>query len=349
MVTLNVFAGSPLPFLYGATRSLHNSGRLTSQIVGLKDLAADIICLQEVVCPRVLKAFKRSFPSSGFHCMYFSPERGLRRGVLVAWGMILLSVLAITALGVGFVTTIVPDATFGPTTATYTLWITLVTFATLVVGVLVFYMVRTSATYVWLTGIPTGLVIFVRKSPRLQVLKVTRHLFVEQHGDFLNVLNPRGFIGVDLVFDTAMLRLVNTHLNHGPATCRHRQAQVNELTIFLQSRPLDAFADVCVLGDLNVPAASQEVRSLCTSNCIHNTLAAGQVIPPETWSLANPLTHNPFIPHGGNRQLDFILTPNSEDRLVTNHCRRIFAVSPFLSDHFGILCDLKLVHENTEV
>jgi endonuclease/exonuclease/phosphatase family metal-dependent hydrolase len=350
VATLNVFVGSPLPFLFGATSSLPNSKRLQAQVDGLDAMHLDVLCLQELVCKETLSAVQRVFTSDQVHCLHFARETGLSRGVCLAWSWIVLFSIGLVAATCSAVSAEVPNTNLAPTTATFTPWICLVTLLFFGVVLCMQYIVRTSAIYVWLTGFPTGLVVFVRKQARVEIHAVTETLFTEQHGDPLNFFNPRGFIRIDLLVDGVDVQLVNTHLNHGATGCRHRQAQIEQITCSLQIAALGNSHCPLIVGDLNVPRCAPEVEWLCFQNEVFNALEGKPTetrIPVCTWlEEENPLTRNVFLRKKGNRQLDFILPPTAETTLSLIDCRTIFTYAPYVSDHLGVLAEFEIIQKS---
>jgi endonuclease/exonuclease/phosphatase family metal-dependent hydrolase len=327
--------GSPLPFLFGATSTLYNSERLFAQINGLDALDVDILCLQEVVCPRVLRAFKTKFKTDRFHCMHFCHEKGVRYGTTLAWVLICLLVGGLFSTYAAIWLVLTGDLPrFASTTTHLALQISGILVSMVLTAISVHFAVRSSATYVWLTGIPTGLVVFVRNQPRLEVMKVQYGYFEEQHGDFLNLFNPRGYIHISFTLDGARFRLVNTHLNHGDQNCRFRNAQVADLSRTLAYANIQVPSETFIVGDMNVPHGSLELASLCQKNKVHSSMDG------DTWCRRNELTRNAFLPTGPSRQLDFILIPNHQTTVNQPRSRLIFQQPPYVSDHFGLVCSV---------
>jgi endonuclease/exonuclease/phosphatase family metal-dependent hydrolase len=363
IATLNVFVGSPLPFLDGATTSLAGSERLSAQIAGLHRRNLDVLCLQELMCPATLRSFQRTFTRQEFECITAPRDASMKRGTAIAWiAIILMSYLIIMAanevalvasgVGGGSPAANAQDQTPQPSRMamfymliSHTTVFFLATIAVLSVVCCVYYVVHESALYVWLTGIQTGLVVFVRRHQRITVTQINHTLFSEQHGDALNFFNPRGFTTVRLTVDGRELMLVNTHLNHGDAECRHRHVHIRQLVSTLQCAP-----QRCILvGDLNVGTAAPEFARLVQGAELRNSLTETNhdTLDTHTWLQINPLTSNPFLAAVQNTQLDYILIPKctSVVRLQTSH--RIFDRAPFVSDHAGIVADIVLVANAT--
>lgn len=89
VLSFNVFAGSPLPHLFNGTPSLAKSSRLERQVTLLRELSADVICLQEVPHPLLLHSCRSCIATKLSKTMrpyftimtYFTQEKGLLTGL----------------------------------------------------------------------------------------------------------------------------------------------------------------------------------------------------------------------------------------------------------------------------
>jgi len=248
VVSLNVTARLPLPYPFSRTRAspLHSSSRLYQQLACIARLEPDVVCIQELMCPRALEKVKETLHPAVFTCVHRVAAEVPARGTVVAWAAVVIT-SALAMIGMSFVRPVTADA-FTFSAFVGGLWVVMFAFA---------YVICTSSLMVWLSGLESGLVTFVRKTPRLQIRHVDSTLFAEQQGDSLNLLNKRGFLAVEVRLDEAPLLIVNAHLNRGRDNCPFRLRQVKELVDVIQPA-----STAVLVGTMNCLQISHEIRAL---------------------------------------------------------------------------------------
>ena len=129
-----------------------------------------------------------------------------------------------------------------------------------------------------------------------------------------------------------------------------RQDQVRQLAAFVRERTRQRSVTI-VFGDFNAGPEADEMRTLTGQS---DTAAPGLVFydaweiagddsPGYTWSNSNPLAAVGLYP---NRRIDYILSawPRAHGVGHPTHCERLGVVppdQPQLSDHYGVLADLR--------
>lgn len=322
------------------------------QIQGIRELAPDVICLQEVFHLDVLEAYRSAFPD---YCLV-AFGRAHNFSAVVALIAIMLAVAATFAGSVW----LVEKFTSG-------MW--RIAWLVIVPIMIVCYsrLIRHHWTVAFLTGNRTGLVMLVRRD----AFELKEHSCVMfsrcgHAADFLNVLRPRGFIHVTCGLrlpgysDPLKLRLVTTHLNQPLEQAlgdgRHRQVK----EIFDKCLHDD---ELCLLGvDLNATPPGTKGGSDCKTYAdatleMQDAWAATNPSDPErdglTWDqIENPMTLGPinrlFYGNASRWRCDYIFwrhrkgktsRPDMADIQVSvRSCDMVFTGQEAVSDHFGVHC-----------
>jgi endonuclease/exonuclease/phosphatase family metal-dependent hydrolase len=317
VVTFNVFPGSPVPWLGGGTTALAGSWRLAEQIRRLRELDADVVCLQELYCASARDTFAKALGS--VYEMHHAPRRPPRSHLLLFTALTCIVVVAAfhagIACGVGR-----SWAAFGAIVA-WRAWLR-------------------SALGAWLSGESYGLVTLVRRTLKSSSATL---VFGHQAGDRLNRVVPRGY-QLTYVGDVAIF---NTHLNAGGRDDSDRLHQAAALCeAVCEARRLLGVTVVC--GDLNAPPHAASVSLLRHVGGLSDTAAVSCENPRPTWCSDNPLTHSVWNTGASTDQrLDYVLVhvrPCSGPICVSGH-NVLDAPLPHVSDHAGVLADIEWLDE----
>eukprot|EP00928_Gymnodinium_smaydae_P014666 TRINITY_DN153_c0_g2_i1.p1 TRINITY_DN153_c0_g2~~TRINITY_DN153_c0_g2_i1.p1 ORF type:complete len:556 (+),score=111.89 TRINITY_DN153_c0_g2_i1:162-1829(+) len=192
------------------------------QIHSIRELAPDVICLQEVFHLDVLDAYRSGFPD--YTLVAFGRAHNL--SALVALLAIIFFVAGIFSGAVWAVETFITD----------TRWRMIWTIAVPVMMVLYSRLIRHHWTIAFLTGNRTGLVLLVRNDMiDIKEKQCVPYSRAGHAADLLNILRPRGFLSVSGSvrlppgYNPLPVRLITTHLNQPLEQAlgdgRHRQVK----------------------------------------------------------------------------------------------------------------------------
>jgi len=247
------------------------------QIDAIRDLAPDVICLQEVFHLDVLEAYRTAFPD---YC-FVAFGRAHNASAVAFFCFLMCSTAACFSGAVWAVEKYVTDG----------MWKTVWLIAVPMMFAAYSHLIRHNKCVAFLTGNRTGLAMLVKKETveikERQCVPFTR----EGHAaDWLNIFRPRGYISVvGLVrlpgeLEALKVRFVTTHLNQPLEQAlgdgRHRQIK----EVFQRSLQEDEF---CVFGcDLNATPPGTENGSACNS---YSDVVAEMT---DAWSEVNPSDPN---------------------------------------------------------
>lgn len=331
VLSLNVFPGSPLPFLFNGTRALFSTERLACQLATVNALSPDVICLQELYCTHSREEYIKWF-GTDYHVL-FEDRRNtvgvcIARVIVMLFALVLFLCVRVLLFPLwGFPSMHMED--------------TAIVFALCVVSFLSW---NKTALFAWLAGDATGLTTLVRKSlGQVEEHQVTD--FQVQDGDWMNVVAPRAYSTTRIrLFTDGYITVLNAHLNaHG--TNNHRRAQAMELASASNQCALSSAVILC--ADMNANERSDEVALLLTQSSLTDGHAG--VLDRCTWSARNPLTRGWM--QAEDMCVDFVLFRSMADGHVLENTHVdlflcdssvVFTEAPFLSDHFGVLCQLSL-------
>eukprot|EP00927_Polykrikos_kofoidii_P032807 TRINITY_DN2782_c0_g2_i1.p1 TRINITY_DN2782_c0_g2~~TRINITY_DN2782_c0_g2_i1.p1 ORF type:complete len:589 (-),score=84.35 TRINITY_DN2782_c0_g2_i1:64-1830(-) len=320
------------------------------QIHGIRELAPDVICLQEVFHIDVLEAYRTAFPD---YCIV-AFGRAQNFAAMIALVAIIVVVAAVFAGSVWLVEKFTSSD----------MW--RISWMMLVPIMIVCYsrLIRHHWTIAFLTGNRTGLVLLVRREAF--ELKEQSCVMYSRNGhaaDFLNVLRPRGFIQVTCGLrlpgypDPLKLRLVTTHLNQPLEQAlgdgRHRQVK----EVFQKCHQDD---ELCLLGcDLNATPPGTKGGSDCQTyedviSEMSDAWAATNPSDPQrdglTWDqIENPMCLGPinrlFYGKASRWRCDYIFSRYKQSKEKRNQpsfdvnirsCEMVFTHQEAVSDHFGV-------------
>jgi endonuclease/exonuclease/phosphatase family metal-dependent hydrolase len=160
----------------------------------------------------------------------------------------------------------------------------------------------------------------------------------------------RYLLWAELAWRGGNIHVFNTHLSWMPEDNGTRLAQVQEILHYLEAKR--DRQPVLLLGDLNAPPESREIRWLLESAKLVDTFAAAN--PSEcgfTWARKNHFTsqQQPNLP---DRRIDYILAAGEDLVSGLSSCRLVFdtAGEPgiFPSDHFGVLAEFVLKEQDKD-
>jgi hypothetical protein len=316
VASYNVYAGSPVAFIGGASEvAAVWSKRPTLQAAAMRDSDLDVIALQEVPF-----ALETNLSCGGaFHVVRFE-DRWSARFAGITLGMLTL-VLATSGL----------TFAFGPPE---------VGAAVLLLLTLAFVWLLLSGGYHWTAGQRTCLVVLVRKRPDLEVLGVVeRKTFREQGGDWFNMLNPRGFMGVGLAWHGRPLVVWNTHLSaYGSDDTRTRQASELAMEVIRHGSSHASSIEPApgvVCGDFNATPKSRTMAFLRGLHFDHsgsdNSGAGLNTWDTEMNTMTNEGVEEP------SQQIDYVLARGAD---LSNFRVEFDCLNPqtqqALSDHYGV-------------
>jgi len=251
VLTLNVFPGSPIPYLYNGTRALFGSTRLESQMNSIATINPDIVCLQELYCTRVRDMYQRRF---GSEYRILHETRSTMAGMVCA-RILELFLILFTMLITRYWPFIITGA--------YLLWCN-------------------SALFAWLSGDATGLTIMVRHKIGT-VLSYRTQDFLSQSGDWMNVVSPRAFSVTEIETSIGLLSVFNAHFNAlGSETERCQQVLQLANIVNTITHP------VVICTDLNSTETSESAQLLKHTGRLYDVMdnQPNRV----TWSTRNNLS-----------------------------------------------------------
>jgi len=175
-----------------------------------------------------------------------------------------------------------------------------------------------------LNEIKGGLVFLVKKNINNNNVEILYNDFKEQNGDYLNLINKRGYLILNLTIDNKKITLINTHLNQSYNKCNYRINQIKELNNLLVNNE-----KYILLGDFNSIKDYNEL-SFLDKNLI-DTLTDSEI----TWDINNDLTETFLNKSKINRRIDYIFLKNIEFSLS-----KIIFKEPIASDHYGVSAEI---------
>ena len=326
VLTYNLYPGPPVPY----TAPDLFPHRIAQQIKCMRDLNVDIMCLQELYCPKAFAALIEAFPDydyrwdAGFHVANDDARPWRMRPTPIPLVLLLATLgLALSALGL-FV------------------WRPFFILLVLLVGICVLLPPH-SGLVAWLTHGGTGLAVLVRRD-RADIVDHDVRYFKHQAGDVMNRIAWRGWTRTAIKFKptcacggSSRLGFVyNTHLNALGAR-GHRAIQADELACAITSTP---FGKLVACGDYNEePAFDSTVREFLEINC-----ELMNADPSQTATYCP--TRNRLAWCGGvvNKCLDHIYFKTGADAgLIPSLPTRVVFTDPALclSDHYGVLASFE--------
>jgi len=246
ILSLNLFIGSPLPYIFNGTPGLAHSKRLDRFINYLSDSNLDIVCLQELYCSWPRTYIQKKLPMYRMISTTIDARTNMGRiRIMLLWFII-----------GGFIWFIIGGFIWFITAMSYydvNLNLNLIIFITsLIIGR---YICRYAALENWLRGDHTGLTI-LWKPKSLKLHQHEQTLFESQEGDWMNTVLRRGFQAA--VFELPckrMITIINTHLNAlGDDTYRLRQVK--------QLLALDETNTTLLIGDFNIGPKSISINHI---------------------------------------------------------------------------------------
>lgn len=328
IVTLNVYPGSPVPFVNG----LAGSCRLPRMILQLRELDPDVICLQELFCSSSRKEICSGLAE---YKMYAPPHaktptsQTIKACALVLWTTpVALSVYMIVSGS--------------------TAWRLFVAVAC---SLLAIWLCWQSAIIQWIVCDDSGLVMLWRRE-RLHAKSTQQHKFEHQLGDAMNVISPRAYQSIEFSSTCVpgfVCTVTNTHLN-ALGNDQNRCAQIQELLHGVSGSVAVAHAMV-VCGDMNARPEEQSVSMMLAAgfkDCgalagntwdeSTNDLCAGTMrVPAGRFDYIFAAYHTESL---ANREEPLLVEPTGTSHthlynICMEECQVVLDVQP-VSDHFGI-------------
>ena len=190
-----------------------------------------------------------------------------------------------------------------------------------------FVLKNTTAYNFLLNEINGGLITLIKKKLiNKDDIEYTYYDFKEQNGDFLNLINKRGYQKLIINLNNSKLILINTHLNQPIKKCKYRIKQINELYNISSN-----YKNCILLGDFNSTKDYKELIKI-EENFV-DSLNDNEF----TWDINNILTQNFYYRQNSNKKIDYIFLKNIE----FNYSKILFK-EPLASDHYGILVEINL-------
>ena len=151
--------------------------------------------------------------------------------------------------------------------------------------------------------------------------------FKEQKGDFLNLINKRGYQQLKISYKNNIINIINCHLNQG----NDESSRNNQLLEILDNSKDNQFN--IILGDLNMNLKSSNIN--IKNYNLKDTLEDEDI---KTWDKNNYLIKENIINKDNeNIKPDYILYKNFN--LI---CSKLIFNNPIASDHYGIDAKLNL-------
>lgn len=189
------------------------------------------------------------------------------------------------------------------------------------------FLFKNSTIYNFLMGdVSGGLLMLINKD--LIHEEKSKLLFNEykcQDGDFLNVINKRGYQKINIKFNSKEIYIYNTHLNSVNNKSTYREKQINEL--FQETSDKDT---VILLGDFNSPKDYNEMK-LDKFKLVDTNIQEELV----TWDMNNHLTKT-LLSEPCHQKIDYIIVKNLE----FNKSGIIFNDENIASDHYGFKSEI---------
>lgn len=331
VLTYNLFPGPPVPY----TAPDLYPRRIAEQIQCIRALNVDIICLQELYCPKAFAALIEAFPDydyrwdAGFHVGHDDSHPRRMRPTPTPLVVLLATVfLALTGLGV-FV---------------WEPFLFLLLLLLLLLACIFVLLPPHSGLVAWLTHGGTGLAILVRRD-RADIVDHGVNYFKHQAGDVLNRIAWRGWTRTAIKFKStcncggsSRLGFVyNTHMNALGAPW-HRAIQADELSSAILSAP---FGKLVACGDFNEePTVDSCVREYMEINC-----ELMNADPTQTATYCPTRNRLAWTAAGvTNKCLDQVYFKTGADGgLVPSLPTRVVLTDPSrcLSDHYGVLASFE--------
>jgi len=235
LMTLNVFAGSPVPF---TLEPLDGSERLETQCRRITKLQPDILCLQEVMSCAVADRYSQTLGDNyGTFWVSAWTWPGVTSAVclLLALVVLLFFVLAAVALAAGI--PVHPLAIF-------------VFAAVVIFGD--YCNIQRATIFGFLGRGPAGKQVLFYKRSKLKKLSEQQFFFKEQGGDFMNLWNPRGFLHAtfEIPHSDRKLHVHCTHTNALPCTTTTDAQPVSDPSRLAQMEELIGYIKVCLFERL---------------------------------------------------------------------------------------------------
>ncbi|HTL13357.1 MAG TPA: endonuclease/exonuclease/phosphatase family protein [Bdellovibrionota bacterium] len=170
----------------------------------------------------------------------------------------------------------------------------------------------------------------------------------------LESLKPKGYVSVRYQVDGVDVTVASMRLTNGVHNPK-RAIQVKELigrlfhTEDTENPRSFNFAPIILCGDTNADGEEPEMRWMREKAGFHDTYLEGNPDREHaphagmTWSADNDLTHNGNLTEPDQR-VDYVLfAPGDEYTFETIGSRIVFDEAPLVSDHFGVLTELRLI------
>lgn len=326
IVTFNVFIGPPITNIYGPGHSLCNSNRLTRQIDELKKLKADIICLQEIYCNKILSSYKSAFE----HEYDFIYKYEIRRSNQVIGESCIILLCCITLIPIFMFFTLI---NYHPSTSTKLLSI---------------YLFRryllSCALFSFLLGQIKGFMItLIKKHSRINIKQAETIVFDHQSNDFQNFFRPRCYQKIILEInspstkDSKLVHLYHLHLN-SIGQYNSKYLQYGQIINDIQQCNPD---NVIVCGDFNsdlnnfIPGFTTFSNQNIESFTLTDSAVPFNKNMIHTWTEQNLLSKGFLL--DVDARVDGILYRFKDFQQQSYSC--IMNEQPFTSDHFGVSMD----------
>lgn len=161
---------------------------------------------------------------------------------------------------------------------------------------------------------------------------------------------PKGYVAVDYLVDGAHIHVVNTHWSNGVKNRRRIQQAKEIVDDFLgDSKYPQSDFPVLLCGDTNADGEQREMKWLRDRvGFLDSYLAANPDLSQAphggmTWNAKNPLTISGHLLEPDQR-IDHIYTfPGKTHRLEVVGSRIVFDQEPWVSDHFGVFSEFRVV------
>ncbi len=342
IVTFNVFTGSPIPYLWGGTPSLAGSSRLQAQLDAVEALDADVVCLQEIYCDSVLRAYRERF---GAEYAFVVEYERRAAGVIAAEVAVLVAALILFGALKGLMYVLLQLLRFeqaGGKDASSLGW-NAATFG--VLWIILRVALRDTALVTFFNGSVKGFMATMYRMNQCALGHATTTFFNDQQGDIENVFRPRAFQIARLshLASGQVLTLVHVHTNAlGPTSVRRAQvAEAINATKQLSSATVRPDGVTILLGDFNDAEDSDTVRCCSADFGFVDSGVKHGSGDMHTWVRANPLSQG-FM-RTSDRRCDYIFLLDRNKTLRNVRTRLVFNdLADPISDHYGVLmqCDI---------
>jgi len=297
--TWNIFNGLPYGFSV-----LYSQNRLKKIIDNIKNSNFDILALQEVNNIAFINLLKKN---CGEKYIFYYNEKNLNlQQIILAIFLFLIYFFVRDTIAICF--------TF----------------------LFINFVFKNSTIYNFLMGEVSGGLLLLINKDLINNSNDSKLIFNEykcQEGDFLNLINKRGYQKINIKFNKEEIYIYNTHLNCVKNRCIHREKQISEL--FTETIDKEK---VILLGDLNSVKKYDEFTldkyRLEDTNTIDNLF---------TWDSNNYLTKT-LLSQPFDEKIDYIFVKNLE----YNNSGLIFNDKNIASDHYGFKCEIYNKKEKKE-